>query len=94
MAKSSKKTGLSQERIEEIRRDARSGRNWAQETGTPATCICGAGARLRYAALALKGLHGVPTGMCPLHPGGSVWASLPEVWESIKKGGGDGSRSV
>lgn len=94
MAKSSKKAGVSPERIEEIRRDARSGRNWAaEEHAEPrspsgsygATCICGAGQRLQDAALALRGMHGIPTGMCPLHPGGSVWESPPEVWKKIKE---------
>lgn len=90
MAKSSKKTGLSEERIAEIRRDARSGRNWAEEHGTPPACTCGAGQRLLEAAKALKGLHGKPTGMCDRHPGGSVWAPPLGLWDKIKKGETDG----
>lgn len=81
MAKSSKKPGLPEERIRQIREDARSGRNWAQEEaedpGSPSgpygpTCICGAGLRTFLAARAFKGLHGRPTGFCSRHPGGSV----------------------
>jgi len=69
---------VTDERGAEIAADARSGRNWAEETkATPVgaygpTCICGAGERLQRAALAFRGLHGVPTGRCPRHPGGTV----------------------
>lgn len=86
MAKSGKKAGLSDERVEQIRRDARSGRNWARETGTPPACICGAQQRTLDAAIALKGLLGKPTGGCSRHPGGSVWSPPEGLWDSIKKG--------
>lgn len=87
-----KKPELSEERLAEIRADARSGRNWARElvkgpTGThgPA-CTCGAGQRLFDAANALKGVHGIPSGLCDRHPGGSVWAPPAGLWKKIKEG--------
>ena len=64
--------------------DARSGTNWAEEKAYGPACICGAGSRTNYAALALKGVYGQPSGMCALHPGGSVWASRPEDWKKIR----------
>lgn len=66
------------DRLAQIREDAHSGRNWAQETAYGPACICGAGGRTNQAALALKGVHGRPSGMCARHPGGSVWASTKE----------------
>lgn len=68
-------------RGDQIREDARSGRNWAEaeaaSSNSPtgpygATCICGAGRRTLFAATALQGVHGRPTGLCARHPGGTV----------------------
>lgn len=70
----------------QIAADARSGRNWAEEAGTPPACTCGGGERLLLAARAFKGLHGRPSGKCDRHPGGTVLAPPPGLWESIKKG--------
>lgn len=60
------------ERLAQIRADARSGRNWAEETAYGPACICGAGLRTRVAALALKGAYGQPKGLCARHPGKSI----------------------
>lgn len=59
-------------RAEQIAEDARSGRNWAEEAAYGPVCICGAGVRTLIAARALKGVHGVPRGLCARHPGGNV----------------------
>jgi hypothetical protein len=63
---------VTDERAEQIKADAQSGRNWAEETAYGAACVCGAGLRTLTAALALRGVHGVPTGLCDRHPGGHV----------------------
>lgn len=76
MAKGRVKPELSEERIAEIRADARSGRNWAEEASLGPACICGAGQRSIDAAVALKSPMASPQGMCARHPGGSVWRSL------------------
>jgi hypothetical protein len=95
MAKGSKKPEISEERLAEIREDARSGRNWASElvkgpTGTHGPgCVCGAGQRFLDTSLALTGTHGRPNGMCHRHPGGSVWGPPPGVWDKIRKKGND-----
>ena len=60
------------ERGAQIAQDARSGRNWAEEKSDGPGCICGAGERTLYAATALQGVHGRPSGMCAVHPGGTV----------------------
>lgn len=39
--KKADKPPIEPERAEEIRRDARSGRNWAQEVGYGPACLCG-----------------------------------------------------
>lgn len=67
-----KKGEISDERLAEIRRDARSGRNWAREAGVGAACICGAGMRTFTAAVAMLGVHGRPSGTCARHPGGTI----------------------
>lgn len=82
-AKKTTKAAISPERAAEIAADARSGRNWAEELNYGAACCCGAGDRTQLAAVALKSPHANPTGMCDRHPGGSVWASLPETWERV-----------
>lgn len=88
---------IAPDRAAQIAQDARSGANWAQrEAADPRSpsgsygpgCICGAGGRTNYAALALKGVHGKPSGMCAKHPGGSVWASQPEVWKEVRSPSG------
>lgn len=66
------KSAIGPERVEQIKADARSGRNWAAETAYSAACACGAGWRTQTAAVALKGVHGVPTGLCYRHHGGTV----------------------
>lgn len=66
------KNPISDERLAEIRADARSGRNWAAEAAEGPACACGAGWRTLTAAIALKGVHGVPTGLCYRHRGGTV----------------------
>lgn len=68
----SDKPAISPERLAEIQADARSGTNWAAEHGYGATCACGAGWRTQEAAVALKGVHGIPTGLCYRHQGGTV----------------------
>ena len=75
---------VSPARAQEIRDQARSGRNWAEEKSAGPGCICGAGQRTNTAALALKGLYAAPSGMCAVHSGGSVWASRPEDWKEIR----------
>ena len=87
MAAKKGQASISPERLEEIRADAHSGRNWAHEAGTPPVCTCGAGQRLLEAAHALRGLHGRPSGLCDRHPGGTVWAPPPGLWDEIKGGG-------
>ena len=83
----SAKPELSEERLAEIRADARSGRNWAAEIPVRPACTCGAGQRLFDAANAFKGAHGQPSGLCDRHPGGSVWSPPPGLWDEIKKEG-------
>lgn len=94
MARSAKKAEISPERLAEISADAHSGRNWASESPVRPACLCGAGSRTQDAAQALKGLHGRPSGLCPRHPGGSVWVTRPGLWEEIKKGGADGGEEA
>lgn len=74
--------GITLERAQEIRADALSGRNWAEEeaasSNSPSgpygpTCLCGAGRRTLEAAFALKGAYGLPTGLCDRHRGGTVF---------------------
>lgn len=83
-AKKAAKPPISPERLAEIQADAASGRNWAEEADYGPTCICGAGERTYIAALALKAPLTSPSGLCARHPGGSVWASNPEVWKRIR----------
>jgi hypothetical protein len=81
-----KKGEVSPARAAQIRADAHSGRNWAQEVGTPPACTCGSGQRLFDAANALRGVHGRPSGLCDRHPGGTSWAPPPGLWKKIKEG--------
>lgn len=82
----SAKPELSEERLAEIRADASSGRNWASEIPVRPACTCGGGQRLFDAANALKGVHGIPSGLCDRHPGGSVWSPPAGLWKKIKEG--------
>lgn len=75
---------VTDERGAQIAADARSGRNWAEEKGDGPGCICGAGGRTNFAALALKAPLTSPSGMCARHRGGSVWASRPDTWKEIR----------
>lgn len=63
---------ITPERAAEIRAEAKSGRNWAEEAAYGAACTCGAGLRTFQAARAFQGRYGRPTGFCSRHPGGSV----------------------
>jgi hypothetical protein len=56
----------------QIAADARSGTNWAEVVNYGPACTCGAGVRTLVAARALKGVHGIPRGLCSRHPGGNV----------------------
>jgi hypothetical protein len=56
----------------QIAADARSGTNWASLVRYRPACTCGGGERLLMAAIAMKGMHGIPTEFCTRHPGGTV----------------------